>query len=861
MPEKLEMKNENWQQVETIFHQALDFAGEERQKYLEQTCSHDAILLDEVKSLISSFESEAEFLEKPIIDLSLTVIQQKTEKTRTNTTLGFYEIGEKIGSGGMGEVYQAIDTRLNRKVALKFLPESLKHDNVAKRQLQKEAQAVAMLEHPNICAVHGIEEIENENFIVMQFVEGVTLEKSLETMEVTTESFQILAKQIVSAISLAHSHGVIHRDIKPGNIMLSGDENIKVLDFGLAKVIGQQKIIGNGHSAHSSQISTSGLVIGTVSYMSPEQLRGEKLDYQTDIFSLGIILYELLAKKNPFHRQTKAETIAAILSDNSITAEKITPKPSSSIVNLIDKCLAKDKNKRFQSAAEVFVEMENISETEKQKKSYYKYFVLNKYLFVSLIFIALFGVLFYLNQSSSVPSFAILPIENESNNPEIDYLSEGLTEGLINKFSRFSKLKIKSSKVVSKYKGKQSDALEVGKELNVDAVVMGKIVKREDSVIFQINLLDTKDGSQLWSNEFILNKENLVKTQEEISTQIISKFNLNLTNEEIRQLNKRQTTSSFAEEQFFRGRYYLNQRTRQNIDIAIQYFEKAIEIDPLYAKAYSGLADCYVHKSSPAFGSLTPVDSMTKAKAAARQALQFDNNLSEAYTTLGLIKLRYEWNWREAESDFLKSIELDPNYAQPHYWYSHLLLLKKDFEGAMVKAKKAFELDPLTVNNEINIARIYYYERQTDKAIQLLTKILQVSPTNRVAAYTLGLTYLQKGSYQDAIEIFEKFYPDNKLHFAAQLGYAYGKANRKADAQRVLNELEEFSIQGEIIPANEEAIIHLGMGNKEKAFELFRLSCRERFASLPWLLTEAYFDRLRSDSEYLELTNCIQSLN
>lgn len=858
------MDNSRWQKVETIFHSALTYHGAEREQYLVQTCDTDSVALNEVQSLLAAFEKDAEFLENPVSELTLSVIGEEAEQSRANIRCGFYEIREKLGSGGMGEVYAAIDVKLNRQVALKFLSNDLKNDNFAKRQLQREAQAVAMLEHPNICAVYGIEQIGDENFIVMQFVEGMTLDKKLKISTITTETFISLAKQLGGAIAYAHSHGVIHRDLKSGNIMVAADGTAKVLDFGLAKIIRPQPLPVNDRAENTSQFSQNGVIIGTVSYMSPEQLRGEKLDFQTDIFSLGIIFYELLAGQNPFHRATHAETIAAILSDDSIRAETITSPPPANISNLINKCLAKDKRQRFQSVAEILVELEKTNAPRHFKLTFKKHLGVNNFLLLGVLFLLLltWGMFAYRNQSAKIPTLAILPITNATDNPEIEYLSDGLTEELINKFSKFRSLKIKSSAVVSKYKGQPIDPQVVGNNLQADVLMLGKIIKRENSLIFQANLVNAVDGTELWGKDYKIDRNDLVTTQDEVITQITEQLKLNVSKEEVIQLGKGQTTSAEAEEQYFRGLYYLNNRSRTNIDKAIEHFNQAIDFDPLYARAYAGLADSYVFKSSPAFGSLTPKDSMLKAKAAVSHALQSDTNLSEAYNTLGLIKLKYEWNWLEAESNFVKAIELDPTSAPPHFWYSQLLIHRKDFVRALAEAQKAQELDPLSSNNEVNVGRIYYYERQNDQAIQILSPILHNNPSNRGAAYMLGLTYLQKGLYAEAINLFERFYENDKLYFAAQLGYAYGKMNRKADAQRILDDLEKISAKGEeFVPPQEKALIYLGMGGGNQAFNLFRQSCEERFGSFPYILTEHYFDDWQSDPDYIALTNCVKPLN
>jgi eukaryotic-like serine/threonine-protein kinase len=851
--------NNEWQHLESIFHTALDLTGEERNLYLSEACTGNEPLFSEVRSLISAFESKSDFMEQPAFSLGLNVIQQQQQETQpeqdlTGTQIATYEIKRKLGSGGMGDVYLAEDTRLSRPVALKFLKTSFIDDQWAKRQLIKEAQAVAMLEHPNICAVHSIQEVDNHYFIVMPYIQGATLAQFTRDSQLGIEDASSIARQIVGALAYAHSHGIIHRDIKPGNIMITPELQAKTLDFGLAKVIKHKP------EEPVSQISQNGLVLGTVSYMSPEQLRAEKLDYRSDIFSVGIVLYELFAGENPFNHKSQAETIAAILKYQPAALRSLNPQVPEPLAAIVQKCLNKDKEHRFQSAVELLVELENLKDQIIFAPAPRKYTGIYKY--AAFVFVLLFclvgGAFFYSRQAAEVSNFAVLPILNQSDNVENDYLGEGLTESLINKLSNFTHLRVKPFTLVSRYKGQEITPQSVGRELNVKAVLVGKIFRRGDSTWLQVNLVNTADGTELWSNEYKVEGSDLINSQEEISAQITSKLQVNLSDEEKQLLGKRQTNVPEAYDQYTLGRYFLNNRDKRNIDKAIVHFRTAIDIDPLYARAWSGLADSYVLKSLPAYGSFTPKEAMTKAKAAALEALSRDENLCEAHNSLGMVKLRYEWNWPEAEAGFLKAIERNPDYAPPHYWYSNLLIIRKNFKKAMSEAEKARELDPLSPNSEINIARISYYARQNDQAIQILNKTLENDSTNKNAAYLLGLTYMQKGLYNEAITIFEKFYQNDKIYFAAQLGYAYGKTNRKAEALRILGELEELSKQN-IIPPQEMAIIHLGLGNKDKAFELFNLSCRERFPSLPFLLMEPFFDDERSTPPFKELANCIKS--
>lgn len=855
------MKNDNWHKVEEIFHQALTFERGERGSYLEQSCSHDPLLLDEINSLITSFENDIDFMESPVDDLSLSVIHQSTEKTRTDTTLGFYQIGEKIGSGGMGEVYAAIDTKLNRKVALKFLSDSFKNDSLAKRQLRKEAQAIAMLEHPNICAVYGIEEIEDDSFIVMQFLEGTTLEKGLNNIAITPQLFKSLAKQIVEAVAFAHSHGVIHRDLKPGNIMLSNDGNIKVLDFGLAKIVGQQKMLEQNNASHSNQVSQSGLVIGTISYMSPEQLRGEKLDYQTDIFSLGIILYELLAKQNPFHRKTQAETIAAILSDSSITAANITQKPPSGIVNLVDRCLEKDRNKRFQSTAEILIELESTeSETLVRSNAKQRRNVFVKSALAAVVLVILFATgLFFFNSTRPQRAVAVLPISFEDAPGGKEYLADGLTQSIIEKLSNLSSLRVKSKFIVNRYKDKIFEPLNVGKELNVDAVLVGTIKNGLDGLVLETKLIRVSNGELIDPYESKIDEANLIELPQNIAFRIVDKIQSNLTDDDKNKIAKKDTEIPEAKRLYIRGRYYLERQEREDLKNAERDFREATNLDPLYAKAWTGLADTYTLFSVPGHkGSMAPEQAAKSAKAAAKRAIEIDDSLCEPYVSLGMIQLRYDWEWKEAESNFRAAISRNSEFPQAHLGLSNLLIIKGDYAGSIEEAKKAREFSPFSVLPYLSLARSFYFERDYERMDKVLTESLELFPNHKRLGYFRGLQYLATNKLQDAVQTFEKIYQEDKIYGAAPLGLSYGRLGRKDDARNILTVLDDLSKKdgGDYVAPQEKAIVHLGLGEIDKVFDYLNKACQERYPAFPFVTTDPIFDELRTSSGFAGLKAC-----
>lgn len=852
------MSKQAWKNQEKIFHKALGLSGREREAFLQKACAGDEIRLSEVTSLLTAFENDADFLENCNFGDHLALLNAVDSDGLENSEIGSYRIRARIGEGGMGKVYDATDVRLNRRVALKFISESFDDDNLARRRLLREAQAAAMLDHPNICSIYGIEQVEEKHFIVMQYVDGFTLADLIKESPIDQKRVPEIFRQIVSAVAFAHSHGIIHRDLKPANIMIRGDDQIKVLDFGLAKTVRP-----TSDENPSSRISQNGLIIGTVSYMSPEQLRGERLDFQTDIFSIGIILYELITGKNPFARKSQAETIASVLGDRPPT-EDLNGRVSDNLLAVVRKCLEKDKADRFQSAAEILVYLETLAPNRKHVSSLRirRRPLLVVAVLLLLALLAITAFLSFREPANPNRSLAILPIANETGDPANDYLSDGLTDSLTTRLSGLSQIHVTPPTLVSRYKD-EIDPITIGAQLHVEVVLRARLFRVGNSLYLQAVLVNTADGQQLGSIDFETDKTNLINSQEMIATLIISKLQISPSESELQLLKKRQTFDATANDALFQGRYFLDRRSRgpENLDKAISFFDKAIEIDPLYAKAWAGLAESYVLKSLPGYGSLTPGDAMSKAKAAANTALKLDDKLSEAYTSMGIIRSRYDWNWIEAENNFLKAIELDPDYAPAHYSYSRLLIISGNFDRALAEAFKAKDLDPLSVDFASHIGRIYYCQRQPDKAIQTLSRIREENPGDTTTVYLLGLVYLQEGRDKEALDIFEKSYEKTKIYFAAPLGYTYGRLKRKQDALRVLSDLENIAKKDVVVPPQERALIYLGMGDEEKAFELFTQSCHDRFPALPGVLAEFFFDPYRNDKRFKDLQNCVTPLS
>ena len=842
------MKNNDWQQIETIFHTVLELDIDERTRYLSKHCAGDESVRSEIESLLASFDSGNVMLEETAFDMGMQILEANAAISLTGQQIGIYKILDKIGSGGMGEVYAADDTRLNRRVALKFLSPSLVDDRWAKRQLFKEAQAVAGINHPNICPVYGIEEIGTHSFIVMQYIEGSTLSNLIRNGGVEEKQCLSIFRQITEALAAAHENRIIHRDIKAGNIMLDPKGQIKVLDFGLAKTIRNQGADEFGEMP--SLLSQTNAVVGTIAYMSPEQLRAEKLDYRTDIFSLGVVFYELLSGSHPFLRNSDADTMSAILNDP--------PKPISGFKNgnalafnrIIKKCLEKDKDRRFQSTNDLVLELQSIS--QKRPLSFKQKLVSRLPVAAMLLVIFLIIGAFVYQRAVAPRSLAILPFVNQSENPRNDFM-KGMAETLIGKLSNSSQINVKPYTLVANYKTSDVDPVKVGQTLNVDAVLTGRLLEQNNQLVLETNLINIADGNQLWSENNVLNESDALDVQNNISENIISKLqsSINSNNPKSRGFSQH-VENPEAYKFYLQGMDFYKRRDKDNIEKAIDAFNQAVAIDPDYARAHAGLAYTYVLRANVNYNSMRSKEARTMAQVAAKDAIRSDDNLCESHAALAVTLHKYDWNWLLAEQEYQRAIQLNPEYAQSYYWYSDLLAVNKRFDEAIANSIKARDLDPFSAVAEVNVARIYYYARQYDKALEPLKNSLNKDPNYTAAKYILGLVYVQQNKYDEATKIFEELYASDSKSYAAALGFVYGKSGRRADALRVLNELEKES-EKSYVPAQEKAIINIGLGDKEAAFLLLEKGYQDRFAILPAINVEPLFDDLRDDPRFKDL--------
>lgn len=842
------MKTVDWEKIETVFSAALAVDEQQRDRYLQEVCENDDMLFNEVSSLIRAFQANSTFIDSPCRDLGLKAYGADSEPIERGEMVGNFRIERLVGEGGMGRVYLASDTRLGREVALKFLSDDPFLDNDwAERQALKEAKASASLVHPNICSVYAVEQIDDHRVIVMEYVKGESLAEFLRSgRRLTGDEFFTIAKQITDAIASAHERDVVHCDIKPGNIMLDAEGQIKILDFGVAKIL-HRRNVANGVEEFLSRASQEGLIEGTVAYMSPEQLKGEDLDRRTDIFSLGTVLFELATGINPFAKKSDAETISEILSPESPLDSPLSNEIPAPLRPILKRCLERERKDRYQSARELLADLENPRAIARKVSTW-----LTAVLAVALILVVTIAGFLAFVRGREPYKMAILPFRNETSDPANDHISDGMGEGLIRKLYGSDRLRLTPYTAVTGYRGEDVDHVAAGREIGTDLVVSGTLSRREGQLIIQTNLLDVNRGIVIQSWEDEVPQNDPLSFETNMTDRLISL--LGVDPQQLTEAKRRGSTTKNPEafRQFLVGRYYWKKRDSQNLHTAIAAFQRSIELDPGYGRPYAGLADSYVLLSLVAYGTVPTRETMTKARAAARQALEINPDDAEAHTSLGIVLTKYDWNWAAAEKEFRLAIDLDPDYAAAHYWLSDVLAITGRAEESIREAKRARELDPFSPQTEMNLARTYYYAREYDKATEVLLGAGSEGKVDRKINYMLGLVHLQKGSYAEALKIFQDIAAENRLFAAAPLGYTYAKLGMKKEALAVIEELKT-SAGDKPVPSEQIVFIYTALGESEKAFAHLHDAYDGRNAVLIALKVEPLFDPIRNDPRFAEL--------
>jgi serine/threonine-protein kinase len=823
-----------------------------------------------------------------------------------------YRILRRLGKGGMGEVFLGEDTKLHgRKVALKVLPEELTRSESRLRRFRQEARAVLALNHPNILTVFEIGETANSYYIATEYIEGETLRHCLWRGPLKLDETLGVAIQVAMALEAAHAEGIVHRDIKPENIMLRQDKFVrdrfvKVLDFGLAKLT-DRDLGGADPDAVTIPITETspGAIMGTTGYMSPEQAQGESIDARSDIFSLGVVLYEMVAGQPPFKGKTDSHTRVSIIDHEPVPLLQHVSNVPRQLERIVAKALSKDRLKRYQTITDFKLDLEQLrdelhtsgsfellrrderptqadllsstptairtdvatvaerngstvdAKPPEKRSRWVAYGVLGL-----LAVLILAGAIFFLTSSPPINSVAILPFVNDSKDPNAEYLSDGLTEGIINSLSQLPNLKVMSRNAAFRFKGSNQDPLEAGRNLNVGAVLTGRLVKLDDQLVIKTELIKVEDGSQLWGAEYKSSLADIFAVQDELSRKISQSLRLRLSGEDEEKLAKRYTNDAEAYQLYLKGRYFWNKRNEEGFRNGIEHFKRAEEKDPTFALAFSGLADSYALLCD--IGAVKPVDEMPKAKAAAQKAVDADPTLAEAYTSRAFVRLAYDWDWLGAQSDFQQALKLNPKYPTAHQWYASYLMQMGKFSLAKAEIEEAHKLDPLSPIIASNTGLYSYYEHKYDDAIARYKVLLQSDPDFWVARHYLALAYVQKGMHSEAIAELRRLIkapesgsvPDRVIEAEAEasasLGFAYGMAGKQAEAKAILDGLDAFSKRRYVSPLY-FAIVYAGLKDNDKAIEYLNKAFDARHPGLVLIRIEPMFDGLRSDQRFQQL--------
>jgi eukaryotic-like serine/threonine-protein kinase len=932
-----EQAQEQWRRIERLYHAALERAQSERAAFLAEACEGDEELRREVESLLR-FDLRAEhFIESPALEVAARAQAEAKEETLIGQMIGHYRILSLLGEGGMSEVYLALDTSLERRVALKLLPAKFTQDADRLRRFIQEAKAASALNHPNIITIHEIGATGDVHFVATEYIEGQTLRQLTAGAPLALNRALDVATQIANALAVAHAAGIVHRDIKPENVMIRPDGYLKVLDFGIAKLLtggqgdwvterhGEKETRGQGDRETRRQgdedttgknllvspspclplpLTEAGMVLGTTPYMSPEQARGLAVDERTDIFSLGVLLYEMIAGRLPFDGATRKDIIHAITERE--------PPPlgagaSAALREIVGRALRKDRAERYQSANELIDDLRQLKRelrtsghlqmayqprawneatlitsgarldtrtqaselpTAEGKTSTSPDMrsglgrlasVLKRRALIPLALLAL-GVAGWLAYFYSRPpqtaidSLAVLPFvyagAGENNDANAEYLADGLTDGLINSLAQLPSVKVIARSSVFRFKKEQSDPLAIARRLGVRAVLTGRVTHRGDTLSINAELTDARDGSHLWGARYERRLSDLIVVQEEIAQRITAGLRLKLTDAESKQLGKRYTENAEAHQHYLRGRQMFLQLTPEGSRNALDHFRQAIELDPGYALAYAGVGYVY------AVGAGTyeePAEAMRKARQASLQALKLDEALPQAHFSLALVKWWYDWDWPAAEAEFKRAIELDPNNAIERAVYADFLSTQERFTDAIAQAQRAQELDPISVYISSAVARVYYNSRQYDRALEGYRQMLELDPNSPRGRRDLGRVQLQRGQYAEAIAdlrqaVARKSDPD----FISELAYAYAVAGRRDEARRTLAQLQDVAKQ-RYVPPSYIAKVHAGLGENTQALALLNRAFQERSDQLTGLRVEPAFDHMRANPQFIDL--------
>jgi eukaryotic-like serine/threonine-protein kinase len=852
-PERLGMTPERWQQVKDVLQQVLEQAPSERAAFMDRACEGDESLRQEVASLLAvDKESQANFLQVPLLAARL-------EK---GTRLGDYEIQSLLGAGGMGEVYRARDLRLRRDVAVKVLPAVVSSDPGRLWRFEQEATAAAALNHPNILAVYQMGTHEGAPYLVSELLEGETLREQIQRGRIALPRVIDYGVQIAQGLAAAHEKGIVHRDLKPENLFVTKDGRVKILDFGLAKLTQAQP--GSEHSAPTIGSETEpGLVMGTVGYMSPEQVRGQAADHRADIFAYGAVLYEMLTGKRAFAKPTSPETMTAILNEEPPGISQVAPGVPPGLQRVVQRCLEKNPEQRFQSASDLAFALEALSgpgstravtETALGTRRWRPVIATVGGLALLLALLVGFGggkLREWLRPGTPrIQSLAVLPLQNLSGDAGQEYFADGMTEELTTDLAKIGAVKVISRTSAMRYKGANKSLPEIARELNVDGVVEGSVQRSGDRVKITAQLILASTDTHVWAESYERDLRDILALQDDVAKSIANEIKVKLTPQELAGLTSSRAVNSEAYEAYLKGRYYWSKRTQDGEQKGLGYFQQAVALDPGYAPAYSGVADSYIVLG--AHGHLPVNDAFPKARTAAIKAIELDEGLPEAHVSLATVKTFYDWDWPGSEKEFKRALELGPNYSTAHHWYSHYLVSVGRLDEAVAEIRRARELDPFGITVNIWLGATLYYSHRYDQAIEQYRRVLELYPEWPGVHAGIGDCYAQKGMLAEAVAEWQKALTlSGQDQLAKSLEQAYAAGGYKGYLRRHLDQLKGSSHTTTASPLD-FAYTYALLGEKDHAIEWLEKAYEARD---PWLYLKAEpkLDSLRSDPRFKDL--------
>ena len=814
------MQAEQWKEIEKLFEASIELEPGQRADFLAEACANDQIRR-KVELLLAARGKEPSFIERPALDLAAEIVMHSDAESRVGRTIEQYQVLSVIGAGGMGVVYRARDTKLGRDVALKILPDEFSQDPERVARSEREARLLASLNHPNIAAIYDMKEWKGNQCLVLEYIQGETLAEKLKRSRVPVAEGLDICRQVARALEAAHEQGIVHRDVKPGNVMITTNGGVKVLDFGIAKSLTESD---SRNDPAVTPLTQAGLILGTPAYLSPEQVRGEPGDKHGDIFAFGCVLYELLAGQPPFSGGSIVDIIASVLKMEPDWSA-LSPDTPPRVRDLLQSCLQKESYRRLQNISEARAEIEA----------------------------ALRALTVVPEPDRAIRSLAVLPFVNTSGDPEMEYLSDGLTQSIISNLSQLPQLRVMSHSAVVPHKGRSGAAQEAGRELGVSAVLTGRVLQRGETLQISAELVDVENGWQLWGNQYKRKSADIFATEEDIAKEISGTLRLKLTPEKRNLLAKRSTEQVEAYHLYLKGRHNWGKRTEEGLRKAIQFFRQAIDHDPTYALAYAGLAEGYVPLAY--YGYLAPHDVWPKAKAAANRALEIDPDLSEARVVLGSFKTVYEWDLPGAEKELRTAIQLDPNYPRARQSMAEYLTLKKQFAEAAAEVRLALEMDPLSLHMNAAVVMHSYFGRRYDEATEHGRSAVELDPTFYPTRFYLGLAYAQKQQYAEAAAELQqaRALSDNSTLMVASLGAVFAAWGKEADARNILAELQELSRRKHVSQASVAAIF-AGLDDKDQAFAALERAYSERSTWLLYCLSvDPRFDSLRDEARFRDL--------